>query len=65
MMYPNINININEIKGGKVVSSKEVLEDVTPVNWSEEVLTGKYRDTPIIKSPEEKGVQLVKKIIRN
>ena len=63
MMYPSINTN--EIKGGKVVSSKEVLEDVILVNWSEEVLTGKYRDTTIIKSSEEKGPQMVKKIIRN
>lgn len=63
MMYPSINTN--EIKCGKVVSSEEVLQDVTPVNWSEEVLTGKYRDTTIIKSSEKKGVQLVKKITRN
>ena len=62
-MYPSVDID--KIKGGKVVSIEEALKDVTPVNWSEEVLTGKYRDTPIIKSNNEKGPQLVKKIIKN
>ena len=40
-MYPSVDID--KIKGGKVVSIEEALKDVTPVNWSKEVLTGKYR----------------------
>lgn len=37
---------------GKSVSSQEVLSEVAPIEWSEEVLSGKYKDKTIIKSKD-------------
>lgn len=37
---------------GKKISSQEALSDVTPINWSNEVLNGDYQDKTIIKSKE-------------
>ena len=37
------------IDEGKVISSEEALSDVVPVEWSEEVLQGKYKDVSIVK----------------
>lgn len=41
-------LNINQIKENKqciIVSSKEALKDVTPINWSEGVLSGSEKVT--------------------
>lgn len=38
---------------GRAISSQEVLEDVVPVNWSDDVLNGKYEKKTIIKSKKE------------
>lgn len=35
---------------GQVVSSQEILSEITPINWSEDVLSGNYKDKAIIKS---------------
>jgi hypothetical protein len=32
------------------ISSEEALKDITPIDWSEDVLSGKYRNKSIIKS---------------
>lgn len=37
---------------GKSVSSQEALSEVTPIEWSEDVLSGKYKDKTIIKSKD-------------
>ncbi len=37
---------------GKSVSSQEALSDVTPIEWSEDVLSGKYKNKTIIKSKD-------------
>lgn len=35
---------------GKSVSSQEALSEVTPIEWSEDALSGKYKNKTIIKS---------------
>lgn len=35
---------------GKSISSQEALSDITPVEWDEDVLNGKYKKETIIKS---------------
>lgn len=35
---------------GKSVSSQEALSDIMPVDWSEDALSGKYKNKTIIKS---------------
>lgn len=35
---------------GQVVSSQEILSEITPIEWSEDVLSGNYKDKTIIKS---------------
>ena len=39
---------------GTAISSQEALSDINPINWSEDVLDGKYRNQIIIKAKEEK-----------
>lgn len=39
---------------GKSISSQEALSDVTPVEWDEDVLSGKKKDKTIIKSANGK-----------
>jgi len=38
---------------GTEISSQESMRDVIPVQWSQEVLDGKYKDIAIIKSKDE------------
>ncbi|MCM1113535.1 MAG: hypothetical protein NC399_09810 [Muribaculum sp.] len=38
---------------GQAVSSQEILSDITPVDWSEDVLSGKDKGKTIIKSKGE------------
>ncbi len=35
---------------GQVVSSQEILSEITPIEWSEDVLSGNHKDKTIIKS---------------
>lgn len=39
---------------GKPVSSQEVLSDIIPVEWDEDVLNGNYKNETIIKSDNGK-----------
>lgn len=38
-----LNISILQSKQTVVVSSEEALKNITPINWSEDVLTGKKK----------------------
>lgn len=38
------------MKERKTISSEEALKDITPIEWSEDVLNGKYKDQSIIKA---------------
>lgn len=40
------------IEKGTVISSQEVLSDITPIDWSKDVLDGKYKDKIIINGKE-------------
>ena len=35
---------------GQVISSQEILSEITPIDWSKDVLNGDYKDKTIIKS---------------
>ena len=35
---------------GQVISSQEILSEIAPIEWSEDVLSGKHKDKTIIKS---------------
>ena len=35
---------------GTVISTQEALVDVTPINWSDDVMDGQYKNETIIKS---------------
>lgn len=41
------------IKEGSEISTEEGLEDVIPINWSNDVLAGKYRDQSIVNTSTE------------
>lgn len=47
----DLSLDINQIisKGTKI-STEEALEDVTPINWSKEVLDGNYKGKVLIKN---------------
>ena len=47
VLYPKLDFDLFLGKG-KRISSHEALEDVEPVQWSEDVLSGKYRGKAII-----------------
>lgn len=38
---------------GTEISSQESMRDIVPVQWSQEVLDGKYKDIAIIRSKDE------------
>jgi hypothetical protein len=42
-IYKSLNLNDLTNKKNIVVSSEEALKDVTPINWSKDVLTGKRK----------------------
>lgn len=51
------------IKAGTKISTEEGLKDVIPIDWSEDVLAGKYQNRPIVTTSsksEEKNKSLVK-----
>lgn len=56
-------VDMNKILNGKTISMEESLKDITPVNWSKEVLDGVYKNDTIIKSVEENSQQQSKKLI--
>lgn len=37
------------IENGTAISSQEALSDIAPINWSKDVLDGKYKNKTIIK----------------
>ncbi|MCD3194800.1 hypothetical protein G8S49_06095 [Clostridium botulinum C] len=39
----SFNLNILQNKKTTIVSTQDSLKDVTPINWSEEVLSGKKK----------------------
>lgn len=41
------------IEKGTPISSQEALSDITPIDWSKDVLEGKYKDRIIIKSKDK------------
>ena len=40
---------------GTAISTQEALADVTPINWSDDVIDGQYKNKTIIKSTVEEG----------
>jgi len=38
---------------GKAITSDEALSEITPIDWSNDTLAEKYRNSTIIKSKEE------------
>ena len=50
---PDLDVNFILSKG-KPISSQEVLNDIIPVPWNEDVLNGSYKGKTIIKSKDEK-----------
>ena len=46
---------IDLIQQGTTISTEEAIKDVTPIDWSEDVLAGKYRDQTIVTTPKESG----------
>lgn len=38
---------------GQIVSSGEILDEITPIEWSEDVLNGNHKDEAIVKSKVE------------
>ena len=49
------------LKNGTAISSQEALADITPIDWSKDVLDGKYRDKAIVKYDEKEVVEICKK----
>ena len=49
------------LKNGTVISSQEALADITPINWSNDVLEGKYRDKVIVKYNEKEVIEICNK----
>lgn len=47
-------VDVNYILAhGKTISSQEALTDIAPVNWSDDVLDGKYKGKNIVKLKDE------------
>ena len=40
---------------GTAISTQEALADVMPINWSDDVMDGQYKNKTIIKSTVEEG----------
>ena len=48
-IYPELVLS--KIVGkGKIMSSQETMEDIVPIQWSDDVLDGKCQDAILIKS---------------
>ena len=48
-IYPELDLS--KIVGkGKIMSSQETMEDIVPIQWSDDVLDGKCQDAILIKS---------------
>ena len=43
VIVKSLNLSILETKKTVIISSKEALKEVTPINWSNDVLTGKKK----------------------
>lgn len=43
--YKSLNLSKLKNKENVIVSSRDALKDVTPINWSKEVITGKKKIT--------------------
>lgn len=48
VMYPKLDVGLIMDKGKKI-SSQEALKDIVPINWSDDVLEGKFKEETIIK----------------
>ena len=44
------------ISHGKKTSSQEILEHVSPINWSEKTLSGEYKGKAIIKTNDKEDI---------
>lgn len=42
------------INKGNIISTEEALKDIIPIDWSDDVLAGKYKGKTLIKSKNEK-----------
>lgn len=49
------------IEKGTAISSQEALSGITPINWSNDVLEGKYRDKVIVKYNEKEVIEICNK----
>jgi UV DNA damage repair endonuclease len=47
--YAPLNLNLINNKQSKIVSSERALKDVTPISWSDDVVSGKKKVTLITK----------------
>lgn len=43
--YAPLNLNLLNNKQSKIVSSESALKDVTPISWSDDVVSGKKKVT--------------------
>ncbi|MGY0372459.1 hypothetical protein [Clostridium sp. JNZ J1-5] len=41
--FKSLNLNILQNKKTTIISTQESLKDIAPINWSEEVLSGKKK----------------------
>lgn len=58
MTYPAIDVG-KVLGQAKKISSKEALKEIIPVEWSEDVLEGKYKGKSIIKAKDDEGAENV------
>lgn len=49
------------IEKGTAISSQEALSDITPIDWSKDVLDGKYKDKTIIKSKDKEEIKYIRR----
>lgn len=45
VVYAPLNLNLINNKHSKIVSSESALKDVTPISWSDDVISGKKKVT--------------------
>ena len=48
-IYPELDLSLIVGKG-KIMSSQDAMEDIVPVQWSDDVLDGKCQGATLIKS---------------
>lgn len=41
--FKSLNVNILHSKKSSIISSKDSLKDISPINWSKDVLEGKKK----------------------